>query len=309
MAKKVTPSLYEERINKSGIATFVEWPHGFAGSKSKALVRGVSCPHEWPVVPSSIAAGQGCPECAKGKRRAASVIAPEVYIKRLNEAWLGQCEFIGWADEYRNAHTKAEMKCLIHESAFTSTVNHLLRGHGCPDCGRDAQAAKRRRPEEDSIAQVEATTTAKFVKWVNGYENNKSPAVWRCSCGGTWESTLAKVLFRSDSCPGCTARGYNPQKPGTLYALRSGCGSMVKIGISNNYTRRHVELARGTPFEWDCVELVHHEDGVVIAKLERATHKRLERAVFEEAFDGHTEWFRYTEAISAIFESYRQKLG
>ena len=105
----------------------------------------------------------------------------------------------------------------------------------------------------------------------------------------------------------CAQGGFNPTKQGTLYLLRSECGTMVKIGISNNHEQRHAQLKRATPFNWSCIELLHNNDGAFIAKAEKELHSLTEQAQFIEPFDGYTEWRKWDDRIPMLIEEYRAR--
>ena len=140
------------------------------------------------------------------------------------------------------------------------------------------------------------------------YKNVHSRAVCRCTVDGfEWSSEINNLINSARGCPKCAKSGYDPSEHGMLYVLRSECGSMVKIGISNNYKRRHIELRRATPFAWSCIELLHSDDGAFIAKAEKELHSLTEQAQFSEPFDGYTEWRRWDDRIPMWIEEYRAR--
>lgn len=102
-------------------------------------------------------------------------------------------------------------------------------------------------------------------------------------------------------CPRCAKYGYQLDKTGYLYALRSECGRYVKIGISNNPSQRHRQLELATPFNFNLVEQVHG-DGVKIAGLEKSFHEKYESAGFT-GFSGATEWLVFSDELLSELRS------
>jgi hypothetical protein len=166
----------------------------------------------------------------------------------------------------------------------------------------------RRWTAEERIAQINSIVNVSFVRWVDGYRNCYSKAVCRCSVDGfEWAAQVHSLVNVQTGCPRCSKTGFNPALPATLYILRSECGAMVKIGISNNYAQRHRQLARVTPFSWDCIELIHG-DGTSVASAEKGLHDLTERVEFVEKFDGHTEWRRWDSRLPLWLEHYRRHI-
>ncbi|MGL5390061.1 MAG: GIY-YIG nuclease family protein [Shewanella sp.] len=96
--------------------------------------------------------------------------------------------------------------------------------------------------------------------------------------------------------------GYDQTKQGELYALKSKCGTMVKIGISNNTKRRLSRLKLATPFAWECVKVVSGQGGI-IAGLEKKLHSITEQVIFSDKFDGYTEWRVWDDRILGWIDS------
>lgn len=216
--------------------------------------------------------------------------------QQINE--LPNIRFVRWADGYRNNTSKAVCRCLIDGFEWSVRVDCLIsKGVGCPQC-----AGCRRWTADERIAQINSLPNICFVRWVGNYKNHKSKAVCRCGVNHEWESSIDHLLSHGRGCPSCAKSGYDQTKAGTLYFLRSECGTMVKIGISNDYVRRHRTLKRETPFSWACTELAHGS-GILIAKMEKDLHNQTEPVKFTGKFDGHTEWRRWTEQVQSLIAS------
>lgn len=198
-------------------------------------------------------------------------------------------KFIAWPNGYCGARSKATVVCGCGYS-WDSAVKHLIRGHGCPACRGVPRYEQRER--EDQINSLPRVT---FVEWVDGYFGARSKATVRCDCGLTWNSAV-KHLMRGHGCPSCAKTGFDPGKPGTLYALKSDCGRHVKIGVSNSYEKRIHTLSRETPFDFTVVALLHLDDGAAVFDLEKMFHAGFESSGFSR-FDGCSEWLTFSETI------------
>ena len=299
MARPTTPAhISEQQINDLPNISFVRWADTYKNSESKAICRCTVDGFEWAARVKDLVRGRrGCPQCG-GVRR----LTAEERIRQINAK--PNTIFIRWADGYRNARSKAICRCEVDGREWAAEVHSLVNaGSGCPQCG-----GKRRVIAEERIAQINALPNISFVSWCGEYTNAFSKAVCRCSIDGfEWAASLNHLLNNGSGCPACAKGGFNPAKQGTLYFLRSECGSLVKIGISNNHKQRHAQLRRRTPFDWHCIELLHSDDGSMIAEWEKELHSWTEQAEFREPFDGYTEWRKWDDRIPMWIEEYRAR--
>lgn len=209
--------------------------------------------------------------------------------------------FVRWDGEYSGKNTKAVCRCTVDGFEWFASAHSLVNtGRGCPQCAR-----QRRWTAQERVDQINNIPNVKFVRWLNGgYRGARSNIVCTCCNGHEWTASVNNVVNHGSGCPKCAKYGYNPSKPGTLYALRSECGTMVKIGISNNTRQRHTILKRKTPFAFECVELCHG-DGAMVATLEKVLHGLMEPIVFDTPFDGSTEWRKWDARLPEWFDLYR----
>lgn len=289
-----------EQINALPNIEFVQWANGYCNDASEAICRCTVDGYEWSTkVGSLVRQGTGCPQCG-GKRRWTA----EERIEQING--LSNTSFVRWDGEYRGSHSRIICRCNVDGFEWSVNINNLLNnGRGCPHC-----AGKRRWTAAERIAQINALPTIEFVRWVGGYKNANSKAVCRCTIDGfEWPAKITSLINIGSGCPECAQNGYNRSKPGTLYLLRSECGSMAKIGISNDYKKRHTQLRNATPFNWSCIELIHSKDGATIAEFEKELHSWTEQAAFSQPFDGYTEWRKWDARLPRWIERYRARLA
>jgi len=162
-------------------------------------------------------------------------------------------------------------------------------------CSQVALSNSQRIASSERISQINSIDGIKFNSWSSGeYKNKNSKALVFCGSGHFWSASVTNLLGGS-GCPYCAKYGYQLDKKGYLYALRSECGRYLKVGISNTPSRRHKQLEKTTPFKFNLVEQMSG-DGVKIAELEKYFHGKYERAGFT-GFDGCTEWLICTDEL------------
>lgn len=97
---------------------------------------------------------------------------------------------------------------------------------------------------EERVEQINKLDNILFLSWVDSYKNCYSKAKVICSLDWHEWSAAVNNLLNGRGCPRCAKYGFQLDKTGYLYALRSECGRYVKIGISNDPKRRHNELQK-----------------------------------------------------------------
>lgn len=290
MARPLTPrSMREEQLSRVPGATFVGWRDGYRNAHSKAIMV-CDYGHEWVASVShlvDVKCATGCPKCSNKYRP-----SQREREDQLNS--LPRLTFICWQDGcYRNAQSRATMMCDVGH-AFSAAANHLVNtGSGCPTC-----AGVGKYSSEERMVQLGNLPGMEFVRWDGEYLNCYSKAVMRCDVSHEWAASITNLL-NGRGCPSCAKSGYDPSKPGTLYALRHENGAHIKIGISNAHSRRLAELRRATPFKFEPISLHHSDDGRVIADLEKVFHQNFESSGFS-GFDGATEWLKFNPDILTI---------
>jgi predicted metal-binding protein len=120
-----------KQINDIDNIEFVSWASEYKNHRSKANVRCTIDNFEWSAeVSSLINGGRGCPSCSRKRRWTAAE-----RIEHINE--LENIEFISWLDGYKDACSKANVKCEIDGFEWAASVSNLVNnGSGCPKCSK-----------------------------------------------------------------------------------------------------------------------------------------------------------------------------
>lgn len=287
------------QINNLPNITFTRWGTTYKNAHSNVIVRCTVDGHEWrTTITQLMDRGSGCPKCAGVYRWSA-----DERILQINAQ--PNIVFIRWRDGYKNAFSRAVCRCTIDGFEWAASISDIVSGGtGCPQC-----AGMRRWTAEERVEQINAKPNVTFVRWVGSYKTAHSKALCKCDVDGVeWVASVSSLLHGGSGCPRCAEYGFNPSKPGTLYILRSDCGSLVKIGISNDHEKRHRDLKRATPFDWSCIELLHG-NGEAIADMEKELHSITEQATFSQPFDGFTEWRKWEPRLLKWVDRYRTRLA
>lgn len=295
---KISKEEWEQRVNNAGASRykFVRWDvDGEIGWRSKVTVECNSCLNAWSASPNNLVRGTKCPACAGNKKA-----SKEDQEKRINNAGLGRYEFVRWCnDDKFGVNDRCVVRCVIDGHVWDAYVNNLAnKKRGCIKC-RGRNSSSNLRTDGDIVSkEIKKISNGKFsfIRFVGEYVNCYSRAECMCNCCMySWVSSVTHLKSSRSGCPRCAKYGYQLDKKGYLYALRSECGNHIKIGITNKPNRRHKELEIATPFKFNLVEQISG-DGAKIAELEKYFHSKYERAGFT-GFDGCTEWLICTPEL------------
>lgn len=286
MAYQIPKEEYIDRINSTGRYKFISFHGEFKNSKSRANVECLKCGLRWDACIHYLAAGiSGCRACAKKRRWTA-----EERIEQINST--GRAEFVSWFGNYSGCDSKANLRCAKDGLEWVASVGNVVNhGSGCPSCG-----GVRRYTDAEIIEKINSTENIEFISWQCGYKNQNSKANVRCKKDGfEWKASVNNLTMNKRGCPACARTGYDPSKTAYLYALRSDCGSYIKIGITNKPKQRHSQLLRSTPFTFSRIGIICG-DGVDIASIERKLLSDNESASLK-GFNGCTEWLKVTDRL------------
>lgn len=302
MPKKISQLEREVQLSALALADgyeFVGWVGEYVNGTSKAVIN-CRIHGEWSATFDNFTRGTRCPGCANDKR-CTPHLERELQLRTL--ATKDGFTFMRWTDNCSRWNSKAVIRCKDHGEWSVTVGNFVDGGKRCPGCGYAKRATKRRTPKiecEFKIAKLAENDGFAFVGWDGEYKNCDSKAIINCVNHGTWSASVDN-LMRGKRCPGCAVTGYASNKPGTLYALLSDCGSMIKIGISNQSKRRYTELRSSTPFKFSVYREIHCEDGSVPPSLEKLFHSQFPSAD-QRGFSGATEWRQMNPDITTWLE-------
>lgn len=303
MPAKIPQEVREVQLRKLANTdgyTFAGWVGEYRSAHSDLVM---SCPDHGDWITSCnrfIDAGKRCLGCSG--RQVISQGERERVIRALAEA--DGYEFVAWSGKFRNGKSKMVIRCADHGEWVTTIGNFINHGKRCQKCSGNAPMS-----QFDREAQFRASAASRgytFVGWDGEYMNSMSKAFMRCAEHGEWSVNSVNFVSGGKGCPSCAIMGYRPSIPGTLYALMSDCGSMVKIGISNVPDKRHAELRSDTPFNFTVYRQLYCEDGSQPPMLERMFHDEFASAN-QRGFDGATEWRQMSSDVATWLDLFNAK--
>lgn len=298
MPAKIPQDVREKQLRKLAHAdgyTFVGWVGDYQNAHTK-LIMNCSTHGDWVTSCNGfIDAKSRCNGCSG--RKIISQTERELVISDLARA--DGYEFIGWFGEFQNGKSKMTIRCESHGDWVTTVGNFVSHGNRCSACAGNRLITQTER--EDQFIKAADKSGYEFVGWLDGHNNGWSRAIISCPEHGEWVTNSINFISGGKGCMSCAVTGYRPTLPGTLYALLSDCGTMVKIGISNVPDKRHVELQYDTPFKFTVYRQLHCDDGSIPPMLEREFHAAF-KGVGLYNFDGATEWRHMSEDVTTWFD-------
>jgi len=138
--------------------------------------------------------GHGCTHCANNKP-----IGTEEFIRRAKDVWGDRYTYE--KSVYTSNKEKVIVTCRIHGD-FQTTAYDFLQGHGCPECGIDSIKQKRRKPQDDFIAQCKAVHDDLYDYSQTVYKGKRNKVTIICRKHGPFEQWPGGHLL-GQGCPTC----------------------------------------------------------------------------------------------------------
>ncbi len=103
------------------------------------------------ITPGILLRGSGCRACGIERISSKQTMTQQEFLERAIEKWGGSLDFSKVL--YEKSNKKIEIICPSH-GIFWSRPNNILQGYGCPKCGFETTANKKRRTQEDFIQKA-----------------------------------------------------------------------------------------------------------------------------------------------------------
>jgi hypothetical protein len=246
----------------------------------------ITCPAhgDFSQTPNSHLAGKGCMDCS-GKKP----ISIDQFISRSEKIHGDKYDYSKVV--ITSTRTKVLISC-PHHGQFNQRPDAHMDGHGCQKCAKIQRPLSTISNTSKFIDKSLATHGDRYLYSDVNYRNSKTPVSVICKTHGTFYVKPSFHLM-GQGCPTCSPGGYNPTKPGFVYALKSHCGTMMKIGITNNPDKRYSSLSSSTPFQFS-IEACAAVPGQSAQAIEGAIHKMLKKSGLS-GFNGSSEWFSFEQ--------------
>lgn len=237
--------------------------------------------------------------------------------------------------DYINSSDKMKIKCKSH-GIFEQSYNNHTAGAGCPKCDTESKTKTKeviqnkikiienqllikekirmvignKYPQDlkNRIAQHNSNITHdKKYTIISDYISNYAKLKINCPKHGMFIQSLNHHL-EGRECPSCYVANFN-NLPAQLYILKNEL-DQFKIGISIDTKRRINNLSNDSPFI-KITQMIEYNFASFhrARKYESKIHQELKEynIVFNEKFDGYTEWFNcsFEQAIEVVNKYYK----
>ncbi len=158
--------------------------------KHKCLIDG----YEWYPRPNNLLRGAKCPKCSKVVRYTTKEFKNTLKLKNPNVEIL---------DEYKKSSLPIRAKCLIDGYIWKVRPGDLLRGYGCPKCGKVSMASKQTIKYEEFINRLEKIHKGRIIH-IGKYINLKTITEFKCTIDNhTWMAIPSNIIHNKTGCPIC----------------------------------------------------------------------------------------------------------
>lgn len=97
-------------------------------------------------------------------------------------------------DKIKNQRQKVQIRCIKHNYVFTTSIHHLLEGHGCRKCAYENLAQLKARTTEEFQNELDETF-GPIYKVLDTYVNNRTKITCQCLiCGSTFTRKPSAIL-------------------------------------------------------------------------------------------------------------------
>lgn len=190
MSRKKTHEEYVAEV--AAINPNIEVVGVYDGNKTKIIHRCKIDSYEWYTTPIAVLHGSGCPRCANNER-----YGHEEYIKKI--AVINPD--IEVVDKYINNCTKILHRCKIDGCEWYVRPNNILRGVGCPVCGKTSSANKLRKTHKQYIEEVDKVDPN--IEVIGKYIDDCTKILHRCKFDGYEWMVKPNNILHGKGCPKC----------------------------------------------------------------------------------------------------------
>lgn len=146
--------------------------------------------------------GRGCIECGHEYRSKyhPRKLTLEVVINRCKEIW-GDLYDLSQIVDYKNTSSKVKIICTKH-GEFSTTINQLLQGHGCYECGLDRISDSQRIDFEEFLEMKKDVWGDTYQVKKDDYKSYQSFRVYCKTHDFYWE-TIGSNFLKGHGCRHC----------------------------------------------------------------------------------------------------------
>ncbi len=176
----------------------------YVNSHSRIMVKCLKCGNNWSPKAYQLIQGHGCPECGKkiavdNRKGKTAKKTKEQFIQELGII-APNIKVLG---EYKNTHFPILVKDIsCNHKAWKARPYALLKGVGCPECGKIKAAKANTRTNKEFMDAVNGISPS--IKIIGEYAGAKRRIDVECGvCGRKWKP-ISSSLLSGKGCPHCS---------------------------------------------------------------------------------------------------------
>jgi predicted nucleic acid-binding Zn-ribbon protein len=148
---------------------------------------------------------QGCPDCGRISQISKRKMSRDEFVDKASDIH-SSSNFDFTKVDYKNNHTKVQIRCPKH-GLFFPTPSNLLQGSGCPTCGIEKVHEEQMKDLESFVADSKKVHGLKYDYSLVNYTGGKRTVQIICVNHGPFKQT-PNAHQRGNGCPNCnTSRG------------------------------------------------------------------------------------------------------
>lgn len=169
----------------------------YKNTQTKVECECLVCNHKWLVLPSKLLSGRGCPKCAREKRGDALRKSHQQFVAEMAEV-NNSIIILG---EYRAQNINILCSCEACGHQWSVLPNNLLRGQGCPECGKKAIGDTLRKAHDQFVSELRSISSR--IEIISKYQGDSQKVTCKCiECGHIWDASQSNLL-KGSGCPAC----------------------------------------------------------------------------------------------------------
>lgn len=195
MAQKKTREEYVSELKIKNPTTILIGE--YMGATHKTMHRCLLHNIDWEIAPTNALKGNGCIKCWKERKSKSLQKTHEQYVNEVSNINPN----IIVMEKYINAKTPILHKCIIHNIEWKPYPEAILRGSGCPECGKEKIHNSLGWTHEQYIEELKIVNQNIVVLGV--YVNTITPILHKCLIDGyEWKIEPSSTL-QGVGCPKC----------------------------------------------------------------------------------------------------------
>lgn len=162
----------------------------YVDSASKVKVSCDKCNQIWSASANSLLMGHGCPKCKREISSRKLRLSNSTFLERMQSSQPN----IVVLEPYVTSKNKLLCRCSDCGNEWRVSPNRLLRGQGCPECGRKKAAEKHTRSHAEFVESVSCRNPN--VRILGTYKGVSTKIKVEClKCDFKWDANPMSILM------------------------------------------------------------------------------------------------------------------